>query len=43
MSCETKRTVEEYSFWPTLLEVQNARGKVNAKKALGPDGVGAAV
>ena len=38
-----KRTVEEYSFWPTLLEVQNAQGKVNAKKALGQDGVGADV
>ena len=38
-----KRTVEEYSFWPTLPEVQNAPGKVNAKKALGPDGVGADV
>ena len=38
-----KRTVEEYSFWPILLEVQNALGKVNARKALGPDGVGADV
>ena len=38
-----KSTVEEYSFWPTLREVQDALGKVNAKKALGPDGVGADV
>ena len=28
-----KRTVEEYSFLPTLSEVQNSLGKVNAKKA----------
>ena len=38
-----KSTVEEYSFWPTLQEVQDAPGKVNAEKALGPDGVGADV
>ena len=35
--------MEEYSFWPTLQEVQDALGKVNAKKALGPDGVAADV
>ena len=38
-----KSTVEENSFWPTLQEVQVSLGKVNAKKALGPDGVGAGV
>ena len=38
-----KSTVEKYSFWPTLQEVQDVLGKVNAKKALGPDGVGADV
>ena len=27
-----KSTVEEYSFWPSLQEVQDALGKVNAKK-----------
>ena len=40
---QPKSTVEEYSFWPTLQEVQDAPGKVNAEKALGPDGVGADV
>ena len=32
---QNRKKVEEYSFWPTLPEVQNALGKVNAKKALG--------
>ena len=38
-----KSTVEEYSFWPSLQDVQDTLGKVNATKALGPDGVGADV
>ena len=38
-----KEQWKRFSFWPTLPEVQNAPGKVNAKKALGPDGVGADV
>ena len=38
-----RSTVDVYTFWPSLLEIREALGKVNAKKALGPDGVGSDV